>query len=537
MPSTSSAVTDWSAKIRSGGSGAAPSFRLGLALVILVALLLRLVLIERYPLSMDEAFARYWSEFDHAFLWGEGRRLEFNPPLYFSLLRAWTALFGFSDLSLRLTSALASLGPVLVAGLIGRRLLGAGGGLFAAAAAALMPKAVWHGLDARPAAFVVLFESVALWASFTYLDRLEEARFTRARRAALVALFAVASVLSVHTHVSAVFATASLGLCSVVALLARGGRNSVPDVLLWAGGGIAILLLSLPQILIYATQSAETPLTVDRLGGWWWYSQSVFAPLLLGTGVFDIPPLPRLAMLGLFFAVASAGALRLRGRAHWSILVAFPVVYTAVLILVSMQRAVLFPRMLLIILVPLSVFLAAAVSGLRSGAARAALAGLICLPMLVGHWAQWNDPVTMGSTHSLRHEYRDVVRFLASGTCRGDIYAGHPWNLWGWPHYGPPPAGSRLYGVRYAEELDIDADYALSRFAARHGVLFLDRVDFFARADDASALIVLIGRTARARTAMEADVAALSARFAVTRHDFGVGNNQITVYCLTRRGE
>lgn len=511
-----------------------------LGLIALAALLLQLAFADRYPLSMDEAFSRYWAEFPQAFLWGEGRRIELNPPLYYALLRLWTAMFGFSDLALRTLSVLASAATLLLCGLLGRRVLGPAGGLLTAAAFALLPLSVWHALDARPASFVLVFEVTALWAAFTYLHRLdrqggEDAQFSRGERLALVAIFAAASVLAVHTHATAMFFAAAAGGATFASLLPRRAAGWI-DRTIWLVGGATIIVLCTPQILIFAGQSRTlNPMQVGH-GQWFWTLQAFAAPLLLGRGVFEITPLLRLLLVAGLLVAAMFGATRLRGRAATVALLAIPACYLALLLASSTLRLTLLPRAGLILLVPFAIALAAAVLTLPRASLRGLAAAALAVPLLVGHALQWSDPPTMGSTHALRHEYRGVVRFLAGAEqCQGDIFAGHPWNLLGWPHYGPLPRGARPVVVRLPEEGDVEADYAISRFAPRLGLSFIDLEEFRERGGRERTMIVLVGQATPSRRTMEQLLAGMQDRFAITRHDLGTGNNRIAVHCLVRR--
>lgn len=141
-------------------------FWLALGLILIAALALRLAFLTHYSLSIDEIFSRYWIEWPQEFLWGEGRHFETNPPLYFSLLRAWAQVFGTSDAALRIPSVLASMPVVALTGIMGRMAAGPLVGLLAAALLGLFPLSIWHALDARPVALTPLFQAAALFGAF-----------------------------------------------------------------------------------------------------------------------------------------------------------------------------------------------------------------------------------------------------------------------------------------------------------------------------------------------------------------------------------
>lgn len=87
-------------------STAAPRAQVALLLLVAAAFLLRLVGIERESLWIDEGWSLWFSRLDFGVLWGDAAKIELHPPLYYTLLKLWTAVFGQSDFALRALSAL-----------------------------------------------------------------------------------------------------------------------------------------------------------------------------------------------------------------------------------------------------------------------------------------------------------------------------------------------------------------------------------------------------------------------------------------------
>src|SRR6185503_11833398 len=89
-------------------------YRLWLFLIILIALALRLYNLTYHSLWFDEAISVHWARqtipriLEVGFTLVEDRL----PPLYYLLLKGWTALVGFSETGVRSLSAL--LGTLLV---------------------------------------------------------------------------------------------------------------------------------------------------------------------------------------------------------------------------------------------------------------------------------------------------------------------------------------------------------------------------------------------------------------------------------------
>jgi 4-amino-4-deoxy-L-arabinose transferase-like glycosyltransferase len=138
---------------------------LGAALLLLSGL--RVWLAARLELSPDEAYYWAWSErlqagyFDH-------------PPAVAWLIRASTALFGRSELAIRLPAVLLGVGTVGLIFLAARRLLGPGGSgpaAWTALLAALCPLLTVGAIIHTPDAALAFTWSLAVWAALGALER------------------------------------------------------------------------------------------------------------------------------------------------------------------------------------------------------------------------------------------------------------------------------------------------------------------------------------------------------------------------------
>jgi len=76
-----------------------------LAIVCLAALALRLVGISDASLWTDEGYSIWFAQQSFGELWGEIARNEYNPTLYYILLKAWISVFGESVTAIRSLSA------------------------------------------------------------------------------------------------------------------------------------------------------------------------------------------------------------------------------------------------------------------------------------------------------------------------------------------------------------------------------------------------------------------------------------------------
>lgn len=118
--------------------------------LMLVALLVRVVIIDRREFWLDESVSGLFAGADSLGELLGMLRQESNPPLYYLFLFTWEKLYGNSELSLRLPSLLFGLMSVWlmwrVTAQMGGRLLARG---LAAAVGALSPLWVFYSLEAR----------------------------------------------------------------------------------------------------------------------------------------------------------------------------------------------------------------------------------------------------------------------------------------------------------------------------------------------------------------------------------------------------
>jgi len=122
------------------------------ALILLFILALGIVvrlLVERESLWFDETASVKLAEQPLSHLWSDWMRRETNPPLYYSMLKFWTALVGASDGAQRFLSILYSVAAMVLAFLLGRKIANPASGLVAAALIAVAPAQVYYGVEMR----------------------------------------------------------------------------------------------------------------------------------------------------------------------------------------------------------------------------------------------------------------------------------------------------------------------------------------------------------------------------------------------------
>jgi len=225
---------------------AAPSRReiAALAAILAVAGAIRAASAD-YPLWFDELASLVFAGQPITHLWSGWMVRESNPPLYYTLLRGWIALFGESDRTLRLLSVAIGLGGIAAAWALARRLGGAVAGLVAAALLAVSAAHVDFSQAVRGYA---LAYGAALLATFAAVGFLERRRF------GWLALYAAATLVALYAHTTmAVFA--ALAGMTTLWLVRRDRRAAlgwiVANVVILAGwawwGWISLRQMAMPR--------------------------------------------------------------------------------------------------------------------------------------------------------------------------------------------------------------------------------------------------------------------------------------------------
>ncbi len=127
-----------------------------------LATALRLSVIDRDALWLDEGYSWWDARQSFVSLWSLVPQCDPHPPLYFALLHGWIALFGDGTIAIRALSSVFGIATVVVVYLAGRELDAARGrsnhligiGSFAALLFALTPFQIYFSIEARPYALL-----------------------------------------------------------------------------------------------------------------------------------------------------------------------------------------------------------------------------------------------------------------------------------------------------------------------------------------------------------------------------------------------
>ena len=123
-------------------------FVLWLLLILAISSGLRLYRLERQSLWFDEAYSVFMARNDPATLWKQ-QAADSSPTFYYSLLHYWIQLFGSSEFSVRLLSALFGILLIPLLFVAGRELFNRSVGLCAAIIAGISPIHIYYSQEAR----------------------------------------------------------------------------------------------------------------------------------------------------------------------------------------------------------------------------------------------------------------------------------------------------------------------------------------------------------------------------------------------------
>lgn len=210
-------------------------------LVMGVAIMARLPGLASKPLWYDEAFAVLFSATGpKAMAYGTlaaqaGVAADVHPLGYYTLLWAWTGLFGDRPVTVRLLSVLLGLAAVAVGMSLARELLGHRVALATGLMLAVSPFAVHYSQEVRMYALMALLLIAATW---TYQ------RAVARSGARYWAIFAALAALAQYTHTLSVFYLMALAATSL-------WKRKIRNTLL---AGVAAILLYLPWLLVLPSQ-------------------------------------------------------------------------------------------------------------------------------------------------------------------------------------------------------------------------------------------------------------------------------------------
>jgi mannosyltransferase len=341
-------------------------------LVIAVGMSLRLYRIGAQPLWVDEASSLRFAGQTFSQLWSWSTIVDpGNPPLYYSLLHGWL-VFGDSEASLRLLSALFGVCTLPLVYALGRTVRDHRLGIVGALLFAISPFQVWYSQEARGYSLLTLGATSAML-GVAYLLRHPD-RAGRVRGVAwawLAYVFGTTTALLVHD--TAVFLPVGANVLMLGWWWTRG-REPRGFVRNWSLAQLAVLLIWSSWLPAYLQQ-------VVHGEAYSWIPRPTLGSVLSGAyaiyaGVTRATPYPLEAALVL--ALAGLGLWSWRRDRIW---LAFMLVFglSAPLgeLIVSLWRPIFLTQTLIWAAVPLTLAVAAGLLCLRPRVLITALAILV----------------------------------------------------------------------------------------------------------------------------------------------------------------
>ncbi|MDX1991954.1 MAG: glycosyltransferase family 39 protein [bacterium] len=412
-----------------------------LVAIFLLATAGRILNIDNESLWVDEGFS-YWAlrQPDVPAMWQVIQR-DVHPPVYFFLLRGWSAFTGLSELALRYFSVLPSLLSVAVVYQIARELLklsdrlrstdSRGDAIIPLLAALMMALADMENYiaqETRSYTWHVLWAALSMWAFLRWVNT--------GRRGYLVDWAAV-SILLLYTHY--------IGICTLVVqglfALAFLRRRKLLETL---AGFMVVGAVWLPWVLVIISgQTANigtgfnVPSTLESLWNWrdQWFTQQW--PLMMGLALLGVAGLSvqRSGRKDMMRPVPTG--LHLRAVFLPLLWFVVPIALTYILnwytpILMDYRLTQITPAVALLI-------------GFGLGQFRgAALAFLVSVIVVYG--------VVVDDTHIDREPWREIGQFAAQYAEPGDLALAHvtPSGDWQMVYYFDRllPAGTEVRSLR-----------------------------------------------------------------------------------------
>jgi len=136
---------------------------IGLIFLFLTGFLIRLVSLNQ-SLWLDEATSAQVAKYlSYSEILTKFSPFDFHPPGYYFLLKFWTSFFGFSEISLRMPSVIASLLTGYLVFLIGKKIKDPQAGFWSAAFFLFNPLIIYYSQEARMYSITTLFLTALIY--------------------------------------------------------------------------------------------------------------------------------------------------------------------------------------------------------------------------------------------------------------------------------------------------------------------------------------------------------------------------------------
>lgn len=237
-----------------------------LACIVLAAAILRLFLIGDASLWLDEGYSLWFSQQSVADLWGPLAKVETNTPLYYTLLKGWTAFFGDSPIALRSLSAVFSAVTIIPVYFTGRLLVPSRAGIWigitAACIFALQVVSIRFAAEARVYALFALAAACTCASAAAIIRQWNDQHFTRPPWQTMAPYLALGASLAllIWCHNTGLFFAAAFAGCLGVWWFFSTRCNLEVLAYLLAGGlfGLVLAAPALHTLLAYSFHQSSS---------------------------------------------------------------------------------------------------------------------------------------------------------------------------------------------------------------------------------------------------------------------------------------
>ena len=234
--------------LQNAASGVLPNSNLVILIVILVlAIFLRIFLIGTHGIWLDEYYSLYFAEYNLQKLIQKVAALDNHPPTYYILLHYWILLFGDSEVSLRMPSAILSVLSFFFTYKVGKLLFDARVAAIAGFLLALSGFSIYYAQEARMYSLLAFASVLSVFFLLKCLDN-----------------YVWSSTLLVYTHLYGLFIILAENLYVLSIIYIYSDKNIGIHLKKWVSAQIYILFLSLPWLAVLINRI----LIVDEEGFW-----------------------------------------------------------------------------------------------------------------------------------------------------------------------------------------------------------------------------------------------------------------------------
>lgn len=278
------------------------------AVILVLGLIFRLPGLGSRSLWIDELYSAWFASRSFAELWRDVPFYEPHPPVYYSLLKLWTFVFGDTELGLRSLSLIASLVTIFVVAVSGRLMKAgstcAAAGLLGAALLAVNYANIREAQNARPYALQGLVFTIAIVAALMLVARLRADRRTGDRTNGWLAPALVLGIFAgfaLWIHNTSLFIALGIWCGLALSLVATPAERRLRNFFIFFAAGILALAVWGPDIPLFIRQSRAfadlpfwlTPKVRDLYSAWMLFLGDNWPAfglslVLLGLGLFRL---------------------------------------------------------------------------------------------------------------------------------------------------------------------------------------------------------------------------------------------------------